>query len=100
MEQPLCRSNRPLRYKKKGERENLKSCYHDIPYYRMIQISQHDEKIFIATANLVETTLLTRYPRPMEVMYDQGSEIIGHEFIKPLIQKENGIIPKPRTSKK
>ena len=65
-----------------------------------IKITQYDNKIAITITNLVETTLLTRYPRPMEVMYDQGSEIIGHEFIKPLIQKENGIIPKPRTSKK
>ena len=32
--------------------------------------------------NLVETTWLTRYPRPMEITYYQGSEFIGHEFRK------------------
>ena len=38
-----------------------------------------------------------RYPRPIEIMYDQGTEFIGHEFIKSLIEEEYGIASKPIT---
>ena len=31
-----------------------------------------DTKIAIIMANLVETTWLTRYPRPIDITYDQG----------------------------
>ena len=48
-------------------------------------------------ANLVETTWLSRYPRPMEIMYDQGSEFIGHEFRKSQIENKYGITAKPST---
>ena len=34
----------------------------------------------------------------MEIMYDQGSELIGHEFRKSLIEMEYRIIAKPSTS--
>ena len=33
----------------------------------------------------------------MEIMYSQGSEFIGHEFIKYLIETEYGITSKPIT---
>ena len=33
----------------------------------------------------------------MEIMYDQGSEFIGHEFRKYLIEEEYGIVAKPIT---
>ena len=46
---------------------------------------------------LVETTWLARYPQPMEIMYDQASEFIGHEFRKPPIETEYGILSKPST---
>ena len=36
----------------------------------------------ISIADLVETTWLTRYPRPTKITYDQGSGFIGHEFRK------------------
>ena len=47
--------------------------------------------------NLLETTWLTKYTTPMEIMYDQGSKFIGHEFGKYLIEIEYGIIAKPST---
>ena len=50
------------------------------------KITQYDNKIAISSVNLIETTRLTRYPRPMEVIYDQGSEFIGLEFRKSLIE--------------
>ena len=46
------------------------------------EITQYDDKIAISISNLVKTTWLTRYPRPMEITHGQGSKFIGHEFIK------------------
>ena len=37
------------------------------------EIVQHGEKGAITIANLVETTCLSIYPRPIEIMYDQGN---------------------------
>ena len=48
-------------------------------------------------ANLVETTWMSRYPRPIEIMYDQVSEFIGRNFRKSLIEDEYRITAKPRT---
>ena len=36
------------------------------------EITQYDDKILISITNLVETTWLTRYPKPTEIMYHQG----------------------------
>ena len=41
---------------------------------------------------------MSRYPRPIEIMYDQGSEFISHEFRKYLIETEYGITTKPSTT--
>ena len=57
-----------------------------------------DDKRAITTANLVETAWLYRYPRPIEITYDQGKKFIGHEFRKYLIETEYGITTKPSTS--
>ena len=43
------------------------------PVTGWFEIIQYDDKIAITIANLVETMWLTRYPRPMEITYDQGS---------------------------
>ena len=55
------------------------------PVTGWFKITQHDVKIAISISNLVETTWLTRHPRPMEITYDQRLEFIGHEFRKELI---------------
>ena len=60
-------------------------------------IAQYDDKRSIYIANLVETVWLSRYPRPIEITYDQGSEFIGHKFIKYLIETEYRITNKPIT---
>ena len=52
----------------------------------------------ISIANLVETTWMSRYPRPMEIMYDQRSKFIGNDFRKYLMEMEYGITSKPSTS--
>ena len=41
---------------------------------------------------------MSRYPIPIEIMYDQGKECIGQEFIKYLIETEYRITAKPSTS--
>ena len=43
------------------------------PVTGWLKITQYDDKIEIKISNLVETTWLTRYPRSMEITYDQGS---------------------------
>ena len=49
-------------------------------------------------ANLVETVWLYRYPIPMEITYDQGSEFIGHDLRKSLTEIEYRITAKLSTS--
>ena len=46
------------------------------PVTGWFEINRHGDKRAISIANLVETKWLTRYPRPMEITYDQGSEFI------------------------
>ena len=50
-------------------------------------ITKYENKIAISIAYLVETMWLTRYPRTMEITYDQDSEFIGHELRKLLVKK-------------
>ena len=64
---------------------------------RWFKITQHDDKRAILIAKLVDATWLTRYPRPMEIIYDQGSEFIGHEYRKPQIEIEYDITAIPST---
>ena len=45
--------------------------------------------------NLVETTFLSKWPIPMEIMYDKWSEFIGREFRTSLIETEYSITSKP-----
>ena len=42
------------------------------PVTGWFEITQYNDKIEILIASLVETTWLSRYPRPMEITYDQG----------------------------
>ena len=48
------------------------------PVTGSFEIMKYDNKIPISIANLVQTMWLTRYPRPMEIMNEQGSELFGH----------------------
>ena len=52
-----------------------------------LKITQYEDKGVISIMNLVETTWLIRYPRPIEITFVQVSEFIGHEFIKFPIEK-------------
>ena len=68
------------------------------PITRWFVISQYDDKRAISIVNLFETTWLYRYPIPIEIMYHQGSEFIGNEFKKSIIETEYRITAKPSTS--
>ena len=68
------------------ENLNLKSVTTIDPVIGWSKITQYYFKRVISSVNLVETTWLTRYPRKMKIMYDQGSESIGHEFRKFIIR--------------
>ena len=57
------------------------------PVTGLFKITKYDDKRAITTLNLVETTRLNRYHRPMEIIYNQGSKFIVHEFRKALIEK-------------
>ena len=43
------------------------------PVIGWFEITQYDNKRAISITNLVETTWIYRYPRPIEITYDQGS---------------------------
>ena len=44
------------------------------------EIVKYEDKRVISIVNLVETTWMSRYPKPIEIKQDQGKECIGHEF--------------------
>ena len=50
------------------------------PVRGLFEITKYNYKRAISVANLVETMWLSRYPIPMEITYEQGSEFIGNEF--------------------
>ena len=67
------------------------------PIARWFEVVKYDDKRAITIENLIETTWLYRYPRPIEITNDQGKEFIVHEFRKSLIEDEYGITAKPIT---
>ena len=67
------------------------------PVTGWFEIGKYNDNRAISITDLVETTWLSRYPIPMEITYDQGSEFIGHGFIKSLIEMEYRIVATPIT---
>ena len=63
-----------------GKNLNLKAVTMIYPVTGWFKITQYSNMRAISTVNLVETTWMSRYPRPMEIMYEEGKECIGHEF--------------------
>ena len=60
------------------------------PVTGWFEIIQYGNKRVIWIANLVKTVWLTRYPRPIEIMYEKGSELIDHECINPELKYNMG----------
>ena len=44
------------------------------------EIKQYDDKRAISVAEVVEQQWLNRYPWPLKIQVDRGSEFVGHEF--------------------
>ena len=68
------------------------------PVIGWFEVAQYNDNRAISIVNSVETTWLSKQPRLMEITYDQGKELIVHEFRKYLIEMEYGITSKPHTS--
>ena len=64
----------PYAILRKGKKEklHLKSVTMIDPVIKWLEIAQYEDKRAIYIANLVETTCMSRYPRPIEITYDQG----------------------------
>ena len=68
------------------------------PVTGWFEVTQCDDKKATMITNSVETTWLYRYPCQYEIMYDCGSEFLGHEFKNTLIEEEYGVLAKPATA--
>src|SRR5687767_7031163 len=60
------------------------------------EIHQYDNKKSITVANIAEQEWFLRYPWPTQVTFDRGSEFIGKDFQKMLVN-DYGIKKKPIT---
>jgi hypothetical protein len=84
----------PYQLKRKGKQPLELWCVTMIdPATSWFEIQPIKNKQAITVAEVVETTWLTRYPRPSQMIYDRGSEFLG-EFAA-MIVKDYGIIKKP-----
>ena len=59
------------------------------------EMKQAKEKDAMSVANIVETTWLSRYPWPQEIVYDRGSEFMG-DFAQ-MVTTDYGIKKRPIT---
>jgi len=85
----------PYTIKRKGKPDLKIKCVTMIdPATSWFEIAQYDDKRAITIANIVEQQWLTRYPLPTQIIFDRGSEFMGHEFIN-MITKDYGIKKKP-----
>ena len=60
-----------------------------------IEITQYNDKKAMPIVNLIQTTWLVRYNWPVEIMYDRGREILGHNFKNSFMEEEYGVNTKP-----
>ena len=71
----MCWYNWELRHTEKGTKRNLnlKAVMMMVPVTGIFEIAQYNYKIAISIASLVKTMWISRYPRPIEIMYNQRS---------------------------
>ena len=65
---------------------------------KYFEVTQYNNTKAMTIANLVKTMWLVSYPRPVEIMYDQGGEFLGNEFGNILIEQYYVIKTKPDSS--
>ena len=61
-----------IKRKKQKENLNIKAVTMIYPVTGQFEVTQYNYKRVMEIANLVETTWLSGYPRPMDITYDQG----------------------------
>ena len=61
-----------IQWNKQKENLNLKAVTMIDPVTWWSEVTQYNDKRAMPISNLVETTWLSRYPRPMDITYDQG----------------------------
>ena len=77
----MCRSYGTLKIRRKGKEPLiLKAATMIDPVTRWFEVTQYRNKKAMMIENLVETTWLVRYPRPVDITYDRGAEFLGHKF--------------------
>jgi hypothetical protein len=76
----------------------LQCCTMIDPATGWFEIAQYDDKRSITIANIVEQSWLSWYPWPTQIVFDRGSEFIGHEFLN-MIRDDYGIKKKPITTR-
>jgi hypothetical protein len=87
----------PYTIRRKGHKPLSMKCVTMIdPATGWFEIAQYDDKSSITIANIVEIQWLTRYPLPNQVIFDRGSEFMGHDF-KRMMSEDYGIKKKPIT---
>ena len=86
----------PYKIRRKGKDPLiLKAVTMIYPVTGWFEVTKYSYKKATTIKNLVETTWLARYPWPVEITYDQGGELLGHEFKNTLIENEYGFKTKP-----
>ena len=65
------------------------------PVTGWFEITQYNDNKALTITNLVGITWLVWYQRPVEIMYDQGRELLSHKFKSIIIEQEYGINMKP-----
>ena len=72
----------PYKIRQKGKMKPLvgKAVTMIDPATDWFEINQYIDKRSISITNIVEQEWLARYPWPTQMIYDRGSEFIGHEF--------------------
>ena len=68
------------------------------PATRWFKLTQYNDNKVMTISKLVETTWLVRYPRPVEITYNQGNEFLGHGFKNSLMEQEYDIKTNPDSS--
>ena len=81
----------PYTIQRKGKAPlKLQCCTMIDPATGWFEIAQYDDKRSITIANIVEQSWLSWYPWPTQIVFDRGSEFIGHEFLN-MIRDDYGI---------
>jgi transposase InsO family protein len=86
----------PYKIRQRGKKKPLicKCCTMIDPATGWFEIAQYDDKRSITIANIVEQEWLAWYPWPTQVIFDRGSEFMGHDF-QNMITNDYGIKKKP-----